>query len=54
MGSGSGAVKETVEVLADAGEKVGMVQVRLFQPYPSEELIAALPETVKSIAVLDR
>ena len=54
MGSGTGAVKETVEVMADAGEKVGMVQVRLFQPFPSEELIAALPETVKSIAVLDR
>ena len=54
MGSGTGAVKETVEVLAGAGEKVGMVQVRLFQPFPSEELIAALPETVKSIAVLDR
>ncbi|MEX1294695.1 MAG: pyruvate:ferredoxin (flavodoxin) oxidoreductase [Candidatus Limnocylindrales bacterium] len=54
MGSGTGAVKETVQVLTDAGEKVGMVQVRLFQPFPSEELVAALPETVKSIAVLDR
>jgi len=54
MGSGTGAVKETVKVLTDAGEKVGMVQVRLFQPFPSEELVAALPETVKSIAVLDR
>ncbi|MGD8683310.1 MAG: pyruvate:ferredoxin (flavodoxin) oxidoreductase [Chloroflexota bacterium] len=54
MGSGTGAVKETVKVLTDAGEKVGMVQLRLFQPFPSEELVAALPETVKSIAVLDR
>ena len=54
MGSGTGAVKETVEVMTDAGEKVGMVQVRLFQPFPSEELVAALPKTVKSIAVLDR
>jgi pyruvate-ferredoxin/flavodoxin oxidoreductase len=54
MGSGTGAVKETVEVMTGAGEKVGMVQVRLFQPFPSEELIAALPRTVKSIAVLDR
>ncbi len=54
MGSGTGAVKETVEVMAGAGEKVGMVQVRLFQPFPSEELIAALPKTVRSIAVLDR
>jgi len=54
MGSGTGAVKETVETMIAAGEKVGMVQVRLFQPFPSEELIAALPKTVKSIAVLDR
>ena len=54
MGSGTGAVKETVEVMTAAGAKVGMVQVRLFQPFPSEELIAALPRTVKSIAVLDR
>jgi pyruvate-ferredoxin/flavodoxin oxidoreductase len=54
MGSGTGAVKETVEVMTGAGEKVGMVQMRLFQPFPSEELIAALPKTVKSIAVLDR
>ena len=54
MGSGTGAVKETVEVLAGAGEKVGVVQVRLFQPFPSEALVAALPATVKSIAVLDR
>ncbi len=54
MGSGTGAVKETVEVLASAGQKVGVVQVRLFQPFPSEALVAALPATVKSIAVLDR
>jgi pyruvate-ferredoxin/flavodoxin oxidoreductase len=54
MGSGSGAVKETVEVLTAAGEKVGMVQVRLFQPFPAQELVAALPPTVRSIAVLDR
>jgi pyruvate-ferredoxin/flavodoxin oxidoreductase len=54
MGSGTGAVKETVEVMAAAGEKVGMVQVRLFQPFPAEELVAALPPTVRSIAVLDR
>jgi len=54
MGSGTGAVKETVKVMTEAGEKVGMVQVRLFQPFPSEELVAALPKSVKSIAVLDR
>jgi pyruvate-ferredoxin/flavodoxin oxidoreductase len=54
MGSGIGAAQETVETLAAAGEKVGVVQVRLFQPFPAEELVAALPPTVRSIAVLDR
>lgn len=54
MGSGTGAVKETVESLTAAGEKVGVVQVRLFQPFPSNALVAALPRTVRSIAVLDR
>ncbi len=54
MGSGTGAVRETVDVMTAAGEKVGMVQVRLFQPFPSDELFAAMPRTVKSIAVLDR
>ena len=54
MGSGTGAVRETVDVMTAAGEKVGMVQVRLFQPFPSDELFAALPKTVKSMAVLDR
>src|SRR4029079_4027529 len=54
MGSGIGAVQETVETLAAAGEKIGVVQVRLFQPFPAEELVAALPPTVRSIAVLDR
>jgi pyruvate-ferredoxin/flavodoxin oxidoreductase len=54
MGSGSGAVQETVEALTTAGEKVGMLQVRLFQPFPAQALVAALPRTVRSIAVLDR
>ena len=54
MGSGAGAVEETVDTLVAAGEKVGMLQVRLFQPFPSAQLIAALPPTVRSIAVLDR
>ena len=54
MGSGAGAVEETVTTLVAQGEKVGMLTVRLFNPFPSAELIAALPKTVKSIAVLDR
>ncbi len=54
MGSGAGAVAETVDALVAAGERVGMVTVRLFQPFPTEELLAALPATVRTIAVLDR
>ncbi|HEY3336394.1 MAG TPA: pyruvate:ferredoxin (flavodoxin) oxidoreductase [Candidatus Limnocylindrales bacterium] len=54
MGSGAGAVRETVDTMIAAGEKVGVVTVRLFQPFPAAELLAALPKTVRSIAVLDR
>jgi len=54
MGSAAGAVEETVDALVAAGEKVGVLKVRLFQPFPTEELTAALPSTVRAIAVLDR
>jgi pyruvate-ferredoxin/flavodoxin oxidoreductase len=54
MGSGAGAVEETVDGLVAAGEKVGMLRIRLFHPFPAAELIAALPATVRAIAVLDR
>jgi pyruvate-ferredoxin/flavodoxin oxidoreductase len=54
MGSGQGATEEVVETLCDQGEKVGLVKVRLFRPFPSWELAGALPPTVRSIAVLDR
>ncbi len=54
MGSGAGAVEETVDTLVAAGEKIGMITIRLFQPFPSEQLVAALPKTVRAIAVLDR
>ncbi|HEX7491782.1 MAG TPA: hypothetical protein VF337_08790, partial [Candidatus Limnocylindrales bacterium] len=54
MGSAIGAVEETVDDLVAKGEKVGMVKVRLFQPFPADEFLAALPATVKSIAVMDR
>jgi pyruvate-ferredoxin/flavodoxin oxidoreductase len=54
MGSAIGAVEETVDGLAAAGEKVGVLKIRLFQPFPTEELLAALPATVRAIAVLDR
>jgi len=54
MGSGVQAVKETMEVLNKNGEKVGVLQVRLFRPFSSKDLANALPKTVKKIAVLDR
>jgi pyruvate-ferredoxin/flavodoxin oxidoreductase len=54
MGSGSGAVGEAVAKLVADGEKVGVATIRLFRPFPTEALLAALPDTVRSIAVLDR
>ena len=54
MGSGSGAVGEAVAKLVADGEKVGLATIRLFRPFPTDALLAALPDTVRSIAVLDR
>ncbi|MGV3528259.1 MAG: pyruvate:ferredoxin (flavodoxin) oxidoreductase [Flavisolibacter sp.] len=54
MGSGSGAVEETVDYLNNLGEKVGYVQVHLYRPFSVKHFIDALPNTVKKIAVLDR
>jgi pyruvate-ferredoxin/flavodoxin oxidoreductase len=54
MGSASGALAETVDTLVAAGEAVGMLQLRLFHPFPAAQFIAAVPPTVRSIAVLDR
>jgi pyruvate-ferredoxin/flavodoxin oxidoreductase len=54
MGSGSGAVEEAIDALNAQGEKLGLVKVRLYRPFAAEAFIAALPGTVKSIAVLDR
>jgi len=54
MGSGAEVVEETVEYLVGQGEKVGAVKVHLFRPFSVEHFVAALPETVKLLAVLDR
>jgi len=54
MGSGAEAAHETVDYLVAQGEKVGVVKVRLYRPFDAAALVAALPATVKSIAVLDR
>ncbi len=54
MGSGAEAVEETVDYLAAKGEKVGVLKVRLYRPFAADRFVAALPATVKKIAVLDR
>ncbi len=54
MGSGGETVRETVTHLVDAGERVGVLQLRLYRPFPADELLAALPASVTQVAVLDR
>src|SRR5260370_7350037 len=54
MGSGAEVAHETVEAMLAAGEKVGLLKVRLFRPFSIETFVAAIPESVKSVAVLDR
>ncbi|MGN6301133.1 MAG: pyruvate:ferredoxin (flavodoxin) oxidoreductase [Angustibacter sp.] len=54
MGSAAQTVAETVRVLVDAGERVGVLHVRLYRPFPSAELVAALPRSARRVAVLDR
>jgi pyruvate-ferredoxin/flavodoxin oxidoreductase len=54
MGSGAEVAEEAIAHLNAAGEKVGMVKVRLYRPFSIEHFIASLPASVKTIAVLDR
>ena len=54
MGSGCGAAEEAVDAMVAGGEKVGVVKVRLFRPFSAEALVAALPASVRAVAVLDR
>jgi pyruvate-ferredoxin/flavodoxin oxidoreductase len=54
MGSGCEAAHETVDALTAKGEKVGVLKVRLYRPFSASHFLAALPKTVKTIAVLDR
>ena len=54
MGSVCDTIEETIDYLAAAGEKVGVVKVRLYRPFCAQALIDAIPETVKTINVLDR
>ena len=52
MGSGADTVRQTIKALRPSG--VGVVNVRLYRPFSAEHLLAAIPDTVRSIAVLDR
>ncbi len=54
MGSVCDTIEETIDHLIAKGEKVGLIKVRLYRPWSSERFLAALPETCKKIAVLDR
>ena len=54
MGSGAETAHETVDYLTARGEKVGVLKVRLYRPFSVEHFAAALPATVKTLAVLDR
>jgi len=54
MGSVCEAIEETIDLLIARGEKVGMVKIHLYRPFSVERLLAAVPKSVKKIAVLDR
>jgi pyruvate-ferredoxin/flavodoxin oxidoreductase len=54
MGSGAETAHETVEHMTAHGEKVGVLKVRLYRPFPVNALLSAMPVSVKAIAVLDR
>jgi pyruvate-ferredoxin/flavodoxin oxidoreductase len=54
MGSGSETAREVVAHLVRSGERVGVVHIRLYRPFPSAELAAALPASARAVAVLDR
>jgi pyruvate-ferredoxin/flavodoxin oxidoreductase len=54
MGSGAETTHEAVEYLTARGEKIGVLKVRLYRPFAGRAFLAALPKSVRSLAVLDR
>ena len=54
MGSGAEVAHETIEHLNSQGEKIGVLKVRLYRPFPVQAFLEALPASVRKIAVLDR
>ncbi len=54
MGSGADVAQEAIEYMVSKGEKVGMLKIHLYRPFPTEYFLKALPATVKALSVLDR
>ena len=54
MGSGAETVEEAIDYLAPNGDKIGVVKLRLYRPFPTKSFLKALPKTVKRISILDR
>lgn len=54
MGSAAQTVEQTVDYLNQSGRKVGVLEIHLYRPFPEQDVLAAIPDTVKAIAVLDR
>ncbi|MCA1805600.1 MAG: pyruvate:ferredoxin (flavodoxin) oxidoreductase [Xanthomonadaceae bacterium] len=54
MGSGAETAQETLDCLVGQGERLGLIKVRLYRPFDPEALLAAIPDSVRAIAVLDR
>ena len=54
MGSAAETLRTTVDAMAADGERVGVVTVRLYRPFPTREFVAAVPPGVERVAVLDR
>ena len=54
MGSGCETARETVKALRGSGDRIGVVQVRLYRPFSAQHLLAALPASARAIAVLEQ
>ena len=54
MGSATEAAREAIDYMMKQGKKIGMISVHLYRPFSVKHLLAAIPKTVKRIAVLDR
>ena len=53
IGSAAGTTKDAIDKLRAQGEKVGMIKIRLFRPFPADEIAEALKD-VKAVAIMDR